>query len=181
MHRRDFCKVLGAATTLAATTKSWPKPLAAGTQAAQGSDYAQFCSLPESDRVFSIVSGDRIVSEKLAPATWKPNTYDAPAKLPGIPDSWDGVSMKAPTTGFEGSGPYEANWNSLMQYEAPEWYRDAKFGIWAHWSPQCVPEKGDWYARNMYIEGSEQYRYHLERYGHPSRFGYKDLCPQWTL
>jgi len=48
-----------------------------------------------------------------------------------------------------------------MQYEAPEWYQDAKFGIWAHWSPQCVPEKGDWYARNMYLEGSEQYKYHL--------------------
>jgi alpha-L-fucosidase len=75
----------------------------------------------------------------------------------------------APRSGLNGSGPYDANWDSLLQYEAPEWYQDAKFGIWAHWSPQCVPEKGDWYARNMYLEGSEQYKYHLEHYGHPSR------------
>jgi alpha-L-fucosidase len=111
----------------------------------------------------------------------EPNTYDAPAKLPGIPNSWDGVSMQSPFPGLNGSGPYQPNWDSLLQYEAPEWYCDAKFGIWAHWSPQCVPEKGDWYARNMYEEGSEQYKYHLEHYGHPSNFGYKDLCPQWTL
>jgi alpha-L-fucosidase len=89
--------------------------------------------------------------------------------------------MESKIPGLNGNGPYEASWHSLLQYEAPEWYQDAKFGIWAHWSPQCVPEKGDWYARNMYVEGSEQYKYHLEHYGHPSRFGYKDLCPQWTL
>ncbi|HTZ90132.1 MAG TPA: alpha-L-fucosidase, partial [Alloacidobacterium sp.] len=67
------------------------------------------------------------------------------------------------------------------QYETPEWYQDAKFGIWAHWSPQCVPEAGDWYARNMYIEGQPQNKYQLEHYGPPSRFGYKELCAQWTL
>ena len=89
--------------------------------------------------------------------------------------------MKSPIAGLNGSGPYEANWDSLLQYEAPEWYQDAKFGIWAHWSPQCVPEKGDWYARNMYREGSEQYKYHLERLRTSILFGYKDLCPQWTL
>jgi alpha-L-fucosidase len=181
MHRRDFCKVLGAVATAAVATNSWPKPLSVGAHEAANPGYAAFCALPESERLFSIVSGDRIVREKLDPASWKPNTYDAPAKLPGIPDSWDGVPMKSPITGLAGTGPYAPTWNSLLQYEVPEWYQDAKFGIWAHWSPQCVPEKGDWYARNMYVEGSEQYKYHLEHYGHPSRFGYKDLCPQWTL
>jgi alpha-L-fucosidase len=181
MHRRDFCKVLGAAATAAVATKSWPKPLSVGAHEAASPDYAAFCALPESKRLFSIVSGDRIVREKLDQASWKPNTWDAPAKLPGIPDSLDGVSMKSPIPGLAGIGPYAPTWDSLLQYEAPEWYRDAKFGIWSHWSPQCVPEKGDWYARNMYVEGSEQYKYHLEHYGHPSRFGYKDLCPQWTL
>src|SRR5581483_6930241 len=63
----------------------------------------------------------------------------------------------------------------------PEWYRDAKFGIWNHWSPQCVPEDGDWYARNMYGQGSQKNRYHLDHYGPPSKFGYKELCAQWTL
>src|SRR5581483_3537153 len=51
-------------------------------------------------------------------------------------------------------GPFQPTWNSLAaQYATPEWFRDAKFGIWAHWSAQCVPEQGDWYARNMYIQG----------------------------
>jgi alpha-L-fucosidase len=181
LHRRDFCKVLSGIATGVVAGRGWSKSLPGSDYETGISDYAHFCALRESERVFSTVSGDRIVTQKLDPATWKPNTYDAPAKLPGIPDSWDGVSMKAPIAGLNGSGPYEANWDSLLQYEAPEWYRDAKFGIWAHWSPQCVPEKGDWYARNMYEEGSEQYKYHLERYGHPSCFGYKDLCPQWTL
>ena len=57
--------------------------------------------------------------------------------------------------------------------------RDAKFGIWAHWGPQSALEAGDWYARNMYIETEAQYKYHLEHYGHPSKFGYKDLIPLW--
>lgn len=75
---------------------------------------------------------------------------------------------------------YEPTWKSLSQYgEAPEWFRDAKFGIWAHWGPQCVPEAGDWYARGMYDEGSWQYNYHIEKYGHPSEFGFKDVINLW--
>ena len=89
--------------------------------------------------------------------------------------------MNSPIANLAGEGPYKPTWDSLLQYEAPEWYRDAKFGIWAHWSPQCVPEAGDWYARNMYIEEASDYKYHLQHYGPPSRFGYKDLCAQWTL
>jgi len=74
---------------------------------------------------------------------------------------------------------FEPTFESLRKYSAPEWFRDAKFGIWSHWGPQSVPMFGDWYARNMYIEGSSQYEYHLRRYGHPSRFGYKDICALW--
>ena len=77
------------------------------------------------------------------------------------------------------SGPFQPYWESLKAYRCPEWFRDAKFGIWAHWSPQCVPEQGDWYARNMYIQGTPQYDYHVKAYGHPSRFGYKDICHLW--
>lgn len=77
-------------------------------------------------------------------------------------------------------GKFEPTWESLSQYgQAPEWFRDAKFGIWAHWGPQCEPEAGDWYARNMYDEGSWQYKYHLEKYGHPSDFGFKDVINSW--
>jgi alpha-L-fucosidase len=66
-----------------------------------------------------------------------------------------------------------------MEYQIPEWYRDAKFGIWAHWGPQSAPEMGDWYARQMYIQGHRQYNYHVKTYGHPSKFGYKDVIPTW--
>ena len=76
-------------------------------------------------------------------------------------------------------GPFDANVESLRQYKCPEWYNDAKFGVWAHWGPQAVPCAGDWYARNMYEEGSVQYKYHLENYGHPSKFGYKDIVKLW--
>jgi alpha-L-fucosidase len=69
--------------------------------------------------------------------------------------------------------------HSLQGYQIPEWFRDAKFGIWSHWGPQSAVEDGDWYARNMYIQGSEQYRYHVETYGHPSKVGYKDLVNNW--
>ncbi len=76
-------------------------------------------------------------------------------------------------------GPFQGTRESLTKYEIPEWFRDAKFGIWAHWGPQSAIEDGDWYARNMYIQGSAQYNYHVETYGHPSKFGYKDTIPSW--
>jgi len=68
---------------------------------------------------------------------------------------------------------------SFQQYKYPDWFRDAKFGIWAHWGPQAVPRQGDWYAKKMYEEGGADYKYHVEHYGHPSKFGYKDIIPLW--
>src|SRR5215510_7681678 len=77
------------------------------------------------------------------------------------------------------SGPFEPTMDSLKNYECPEWFRDAKFGIWAHWGPQAVPMDGDWYARGMYEEGNKHYKNHLEHYGHSSTNGYKDIVPLW--
>lgn len=77
------------------------------------------------------------------------------------------------------NGPFKPTWKSLQNYNVPEWFRDAKFGIWAHWGPQCEPEAGDWYARGMYQEGSHQYKHHLKHYGHPSKFGFKDVIHRW--
>jgi alpha-L-fucosidase len=76
--------------------------------------------------------------------------------------------------------PFKASWDSLAQYKTPEWFRDAKFGIWAHWGPQCQPEHGDWYAREMYMEGNHHYNFHVKKYGHPSVFGFKDVIHEWT-
>ncbi len=76
-------------------------------------------------------------------------------------------------------GPFSGNMDSLTQYRCPDWFRDAKFGIWAHWGPQAVPMFGDWYAKRMYLEGDPKYQHHLENYGHPSKQGYKDIIPLW--
>lgn len=77
------------------------------------------------------------------------------------------------------SGSFEPTMESLTNYHCPDWFRDAKFGIWAHWGPQAVPMDGDWYARQMYQQGHAQYKDHLEHYGHPSTNGYKDIIPLW--
>jgi alpha-L-fucosidase len=76
-------------------------------------------------------------------------------------------------------GPFKPTWESLQNYKTPDWFRDAKFGMWAHWGPQCQPESGDWYAREMYQEGSVKYKIHLQKYGHPSKFGFKDVINEW--
>lgn len=90
------------------------------------------------------------------------------------------VSCATPLNESMMEGKYEPTWESLMQYEqAPEWFQDVKFGIWAHWGPQCQPEQGDWYARGMYDEGSNQYKWHVDNYGHPSEFGFKDVINVW--
>ncbi|HTB63358.1 MAG TPA: alpha-L-fucosidase, partial [Opitutales bacterium] len=79
------------------------------------------------------------------------------------------------------AGPFQPTWESLSNYQTADWFRDAKFGIWAHWGPQCQPEQGDWYARRMYMptDPSKDYDYHVKTYGHPSKFGFKDVINTW--
>jgi alpha-L-fucosidase len=88
-------------------------------------------------------------------------------------------------------GKYKPTDESLKQYKYPEWFRDAKFGIWQVWGPMAVPRMGDWYGRFMYMgetydcatgkykPAHPDYTYHVKHYGHPSEFGYKDLIPLW--
>lgn len=77
------------------------------------------------------------------------------------------------------TGPFKPADSSLMHYQYPEWFRDAKFGIWSHWGPQAVPRHGDWYAKKIYEQGSSDNLYHIKRFGIPSKFGYKDIIPLW--
>jgi len=77
------------------------------------------------------------------------------------------------------TGKFTPDWNNLGAWECPEWYENAKFGIWAHWGPQCEAEDGDWYARFMYYKDSGQYNWHVSHFGDPSVFGLKDLCNAW--
>lgn len=162
MDRRNFCKLLAAGAGLTALPSVPSIGLAA--DAAQSSGDGSSTSFPVSEWQAVVDEG------------W--GTTGASAGK----GTWDGVPLQAPPIpGLSGVGPFKPVWDSLLQYEAPEWYRDAKFGIWAHWSPQCVPELGDWYARSLYIQGNGDYSNQLQHYGHPSVFGYKDLCAQWTL
>ncbi len=77
------------------------------------------------------------------------------------------------------AGKFAPTWASLEQYQVPQWFKDAKFGIWASWGPQCEPEQGDWYARGMYQEGSAQNKFQVANYGPPSQFGFKDVIHLW--
>ncbi len=90
------------------------------------------------------------------------------------------------------SPTFTSDIESFRDYRYPDWFRDAKFGIWSHWGPQAVPRQGDWYARKMYESDvynrrtneptgnpGREYLYHVEHYGHPSVFGYKDIIPLW--
>ena len=77
------------------------------------------------------------------------------------------------------AGEWEPTVESLSAWTCPEWFRDLKFGIWAHWGPQCQPEDGDWYARNMYVESRREYQYNIDARDHPSRFGFKDWIHEW--
>jgi alpha-L-fucosidase len=74
---------------------------------------------------------------------------------------------------------FDATIESLQNYQCPEWFRDAKLGIYMHWGAYSVAEMGEWYARKLYLEGTPEYEHHLKTYGHPSEFGYKDFIPMW--
>lgn len=186
MRRREFCKMMAAVAAGSALPSKARSARAAGTETPAGwntltQDYAAFCATPPGKRVFYAVENGRIIARRLEESSWHAAEWSPPPALPVPGDSWNGVPMVSSIPDLAGSGPYLPTWDSLQQYEAPEWYRDAKFGIWAHWSPQCVPEFGDWYARQMYMEKEDDYKFHLKHYGPQSRFGYKELCAQWTL
>lgn len=78
-------------------------------------------------------------------------------------------------------GPFSDDWDSLGNYRVPEWYRNAKFGIFIHWGVYSVPAFGnEWYPRHMYIQGSPEFEHHIKTYGNHKDFGYKDFIPMFT-
>ncbi len=95
------------------------------------------------------------------------------------PDIWNLPTFQPAT------GAYAADWTKLgLTYSAPEWWRDAKFGAWAHWDPQSMPEQGDWYALEMYKQGSADFNYQVAHFGDPggtNPYGYKDICKNWVI
>ena len=163
MHRRDFFKLM------AASAGAVSLPLAGGLGCATNRPKSGgSTSSGGSPTSFGVADWQAVQREG-----WGTTSDQAG------PGTWDGVPLQAPSDipDLTGDGPFKADWDSLLAYDAPEWYRDAKFGIWAHWSPQCVPEDGDWYARNMYIQGQSQYQNQIRRYGHPSVSVTKTCAP----
>ena len=101
-------------------------------------------------------------------------SISAQESKPGALDIWN-----LPPLPIE-QGDYTTAWDNLSRrYNVPAWWREAKLGAWSHWDPQSMAEDGDWYARSIYMEGHPQARYHREHFGHPSEYGYKELCRDW--
>jgi alpha-L-fucosidase len=96
------------------------------------------------------------------------------SELPPAP-----APISAPNGFGVAPGPFQPTFESLSAYKLPDWYRDAKFGIWAHWGPQCQPEMGDWYAQRMYQFNSADYWFQVKNYGHPSKAGFKEVINSW--
>lgn len=115
-----------------------------------------------------------------------PTASEEPAKIDQI---WQKASSKydderaallKEVDAVDYQGPFRPDWESLQKYEAPEWYQNAKFGIFIHWGAYSVPAfSSEWYPRNMYEPGFEAYRHHISTYGPQDKFGYKDFIPMF--
>ncbi|HEV2493339.1 MAG TPA: alpha-L-fucosidase [Terriglobia bacterium] len=98
-----------------------------------------------------------------------------------------GLGLTAATSGVQqalgesaASEEYAPTWESLAEYRVPEWYEDAKFGIFLHWGVYSVPAySNEWYPREMYLRGNEVFKYHQKHWGPQSIFGYKDFIPMF--
>ena len=121
-----------------------------------------------------------------AAAPTAPTASEDPAK---IDQAWQKASAKydaqraailKEVDHVDYAGPFRPDWESLKTYEVPEWYKDAKFGIFIHWGLYSVPAFGnEWYPRNMYNEGSDEFKHHITTYGPQDKFGYKDFIPMF--
>ncbi len=124
-----------------------------------------------------------------APQAGDTNAPTASTSPSAIDDIWQKASAKydparaailARVDQVNREGPFRPDWESLQTYQVPDWYKDAKFGIFIHWGVYSVPAFGsEWYPRMMYVPGSREYEHHLATYGPPDKFGYKDFIPQF--
>jgi len=72
---------------------------------------------------------------------------------------------------------YQPTFESLEKFNpVPEWFKDAKFGIYFHWGVYSVPAFGnEWYPRTMYIKGTPENKHHIETYGDPTQWPYNNF------
>jgi len=77
--------------------------------------------------------------------------------------------------------PFQPTWESLRAHTTPQWFKEAKFGIYTHWGAYAVPAyRNEWYPRNMYDPEKPEFAFHSEKFGDPAEFGYKDFIPLFT-
>jgi len=108
-------------------------------------------------------------------------TLTAVALAAGFPLAAANAAVTSPDI----PGLFTPNWQSLKAHQDPEWFRDAKFGIYTHWGPVTVgcedaPQGGEWYGREMYQTNSPIFAYHRQKFGDQHTFGYKDVIPLFT-
>lgn len=92
-----------------------------------------------------------------------------------------GAALAEPPT----IAPYKPEWQSLKAHQNPEWFRDAKLGIYTHWGPvtlgtEDAPHHCQWYGMDMYKPQSPSFKWHIEKFGDQKTFGYKDMIPLFT-
>ncbi|HSU19688.1 MAG TPA: alpha-L-fucosidase [Acidobacteriaceae bacterium] len=106
-----------------------------------------------------------------------------PAQSTPHPDYAANISRQVAMVNHETASPrvpFHADWNSLAAYRTPDWFRDAKFGIFLHWGVYSVPAfANEWYSRNMYIPRNPAYAHQVATYGPLDKFGYKDFIPMF--
>jgi alpha-L-fucosidase len=137
-------------------------------------------------RLALILLGSLMVSGLYAQSATAPTASQDPAAIDQI---WQKASSKYDSAraavlkdvdSTNGQGPFRVDWESLKAYEVPDWYKDAKFGIFIHWGVYSVPAFGsEWYPRQMYIAGTPEFKHHVETYGPQDKFGYKDFIPMF--
>lgn len=78
------------------------------------------------------------------------------------------------------AGPYQPTWESIQaNYQTPDWYKDAKFGIFMHFGVYTVAaHASEWYPRHMYTNAGV-IQWHAEHFGPQDKVGYKDLIPKF--
>jgi alpha-L-fucosidase len=113
-------------------------------------------------------------------ATQEPATIDQIWQKASSKYDSERAALLNTVNGLDQQGPFRPDWESLQKYEVPEWYKDAKFGIFIHWGAYSVPAfSSEWYPRNMYEPGFDAYKHHIATYGPQDKFGYKDFIPMF--
>ena len=130
--------------------------------------------------LLSVVSIAHAQSATTPTATQEPASIDQIWQKASSKYDSERAALLKKVDNMDQQGPFRADWESLQKYEVPEWYQDAKFGIFIHWGAYSVPAFGnEWYPRNMYVPGSPEYKHHVATYGPQDKFGYKDFLPMF--